>query len=51
MRKTILLLSGCLIILFCDSQTLQQIESKRVHLPNGWDLTPVGKDLPLVIFL
>jgi DNA-binding beta-propeller fold protein YncE len=29
------------------SQTLQQIESKRVHLPNGWSLTPVGKDLPL----
>ena len=54
MRKTILLLSGFLIILFCDSQTLQQLESKRVHLPNGWDLTPVGKsfalgDLPLNI--
>jgi YVTN family beta-propeller protein len=54
MRKTILLLSGCLIILFCESQTLHQLESKRVHLPNGWDLTPVGKsfalgDLPLNI--
>ena len=54
MRKTILLLSGCLIILFCESQTLQQLESKRVHLPNGWDLIPVGKsfalgDLPLNI--
>jgi len=54
MRNTILLLSGCLFILFCESQTLQQLESKRVHLPNGWDLTPVGKsfalgDLPLNI--
>ena len=54
MRKTILLLSGFLIAVLCDSQTLQQIESKRVHLPNGWDLTPVGKsialgDLPLNI--
>jgi YVTN family beta-propeller protein len=47
MRKTILALSGFLIILFCDSQTLQQLESKRVHLPNGWDLTPVGKSLAL----
>ncbi len=47
MRKTILLLSGSLIILFCDSQTLQQLESKRVHLPNGWNLTPAGKSLAL----
>ena len=47
MRKTILLFSGFLIILFCDSQTLQQLESRRVHLPNGWDLTPVGKNLAL----
>lgn len=29
------------------SQTVQQIESKRVGLPNGWSLTPVGKSLPL----
>src|SRR6185503_16369019 len=29
------------------SQTIQQIESKRVNLPNGWSLTPVGKSLPL----
>jgi YVTN family beta-propeller protein len=29
------------------AQTLQQLESKRVNLPNGWNLTPVGKSLPL----
>ena len=29
------------------SQTLQQIESKKVDLPNGWSLTAVGKSLPL----
>src|SRR5258705_13050058 len=29
------------------SQTLQQIESKKVDLPNGWSLTPIGKSLPL----
>ncbi len=29
------------------SQSLAQIESGRVTLPNGWSLTPVGKQLPL----
>jgi DNA-binding beta-propeller fold protein YncE len=29
------------------AQTLQQIESGRVSLPNGWKLTPVGKMLPI----
>jgi YVTN family beta-propeller protein len=29
------------------SQTLQEIESHSVSLPNGWRLTPVGKQLPL----
>ncbi len=29
------------------SQTLQSLESKRIQLPNGWSLTPVGKSLPL----
>jgi YVTN family beta-propeller protein len=38
------------VLVICSnlfSQNLQQIEAKRVHLPNGWSLTPVGKDLPL----
>jgi YVTN family beta-propeller protein len=38
------------VLIICSnlfSQTLQQIESKRVDLPNGWSLTPVGKNLPL----
>jgi DNA-binding beta-propeller fold protein YncE len=29
------------------AQTLSEIESRRVSLPNGWHLTPVGKLLPL----
>lgn len=44
------LFSLAVIIIFYQaafSQSLQQIESKRVHLPNGWALTPVGKSLPL----
>ncbi|MBC7720546.1 MAG: bifunctional YncE family protein/alkaline phosphatase family protein [Pedobacter sp.] len=30
-----------------QAQTLQQLEDKRVNLPNGWSLTPVGSSLPL----
>jgi YVTN family beta-propeller protein len=30
-----------------NAQTLKEIESGRVSLPNGWSLTPVGKILPL----
>lgn len=39
----ILILSGGLL----SAQTLQEMEAKRVTLPNGWKLTPVGKQLPL----
>jgi YVTN family beta-propeller protein len=42
----------CKIILFfltinLQAQSLTEIESHRVSLPNGWMLTPVGKMLPL----
>ncbi|MGY4536013.1 YVTN family beta-propeller protein [Mucilaginibacter sp. UYNi724] len=30
-----------------QAQDLATVESKRVRLPNGWSLTPVGKSLPL----
>ncbi|MFZ0282315.1 MAG: beta-propeller fold lactonase family protein [Bacteroidales bacterium] len=30
-----------------QSQTLTEIEAGRISLPNGWQLTPVGKILPL----
>lgn len=29
------------------SQTISEIESRRISLPNGWHLTPAGKMLPL----
>jgi YVTN family beta-propeller protein len=32
---------------FVCSQTLTQLEASRIHLPNGWSLTPVGTSLPL----
>ncbi len=30
-----------------SAQTLAELEKKRVGLPNGWSLTPVGKNIPL----
>jgi DNA-binding beta-propeller fold protein YncE len=48
--KTLILLIG--LILFAvvsqvSGQSLKEIESGRVSLPNGWKLSPVGKLLPL----
>ncbi len=38
----------CLLIFICSkAQTFKQLESRRVHLPNGWDLTPAGKSMTL----
>jgi YVTN family beta-propeller protein len=50
--KTVRIVILCLIVLIgftsnLQSQTLNEIESYRVTLPNGWQLTPVGKMLPL----
>ncbi len=44
-----------IVIVFCCvllsvtalAQTPQQLEAARVHLPNGWSLTPAGRSLPL----
>lgn len=30
-----------------SAQTLQQLQAKRILLPNGWSITPVGKSLPV----
>ncbi|HZY25670.1 MAG TPA: YncE family protein, partial [Bacteroidales bacterium] len=47
--KNLLLLQLILMIFIVrlPAQTLQEIESHAVSLPNGWRLTPVGKMLPL----
>jgi len=48
--KRTLILFLLIIIAFSanlSAQTLQEIESHAVSLPNGWRLTPVGKLLPL----
>lgn len=48
MKKAICLLS-CLLVftIMITAQTLSTMEAKRIGLPNGWSLTPVGKSLPL----
>jgi YVTN family beta-propeller protein len=47
--KKLLLLQTIMMIFIANlpAQTLQEIESHAVLLPNGWRLTPVGKQLPL----
>jgi YVTN family beta-propeller protein len=48
--KRSLILCKVFLIVFAinlQAQTLNEIESHRVTLPNGWKLTPVGKLLPL----
>ena len=47
MKKLFLVCFAFAISVYAISQTLQQMESRRVQLPNGWSLTPVGKSIPL----
>lgn len=47
MKKVFLAVLPLLALVVANSQTLSDVESKRVRLPNGWHLTPVGKSLPL----
>src|SRR5690242_19497621 len=51
MRKSILPISLLIILFFVagssSAQSLAELEQKRVGLPNGWSLTPVGKNIQL----
>lgn len=47
MRFFLCLIASGILSVTLYSQTLQVLESKRIQLPNGWSLTPVGKSLPL----
>ena len=52
--KNLLLTTFLIAFYFTQAQSLQDIEAKRVILPNGWGITPVGTsfhlgDLPLNI--
>ncbi len=46
MKKSFLVLT-IFLSYYSFGQTLQELESKRVNLPNGWSLTPVGNTLQL----
>ncbi len=40
----------CYFLIFAiatQAQTLKQLDDKRISLPNGWSLTPVGSSMPL----
>ncbi len=37
----------CIVVITLQAQTLLELDAKRVLLPNGWKLTPVGKTAPL----
>src|SRR5437016_2842787 len=45
--RIIVAISCILISTTCFGQTPQQLEAARVHLPNGWSLTPAGRSLHL----
>lgn len=47
MKKIFFLTLGFALSATCFTQSLQEIESKKVTLPNGWGLTPVGRSFPL----
>ena len=45
--KIVAIVSCLLISVSSLSQSIRQVESKKVMLPNGWGLTPVGRSFPL----
>lgn len=47
MKSFAFFLSVLLLSKTTFTQTLSQLETSRIHLPNGWSLTPVGKSIPL----
>ncbi|SEW36017.1 40-residue YVTN family beta-propeller repeat-containing protein [Chitinophaga sp. YR573] len=47
MRSILVILITLLPFADSFSQTAAQLEASRIHLPNGWSLTPVGEHLPL----
>ena len=47
MKKTFLLLGICILSIQSFSQSAAEIAKKRIVLPNGWGLSPVGSSLPL----
>lgn len=47
MKKLTLLAAAIMFMSATNAQSIADLESKRVMLPNGWALTPPGKQLPV----
>jgi YVTN family beta-propeller protein len=47
MKRAFLLITLTSLVFQIHAQTPDELSSRRVLLPNGWQLTPVGKILPL----
>lgn len=47
MYNKIFFLFSLVLCLSANGQTIQGVESNKVNLPNGWSLTPIGRNLPL----
>lgn len=47
MKKNLLFACTVFAALTVSAQSLKTLESKRIGLPNGWSLTPVGKSIPV----
>lgn len=47
MKKSALFCLTAILLNTGMGQTLPESENNRVQLPNGWSLTPVGKNIPL----
>ena len=47
MKKGFLFGLGFFLLFIANAQTIEQVESKKIVLPNGWGLTPVGRSFPL----
>ncbi|MCB9282841.1 MAG: bifunctional YncE family protein/alkaline phosphatase family protein [Lewinellaceae bacterium] len=45
--RLVLVLFFLALISSAFSQTLSELDARRLRLPNGWSLTPIGKNLPL----
>ncbi|MBC6489567.1 beta-propeller fold lactonase family protein [Flavihumibacter stibioxidans] len=46
-KITALLFVSAFLCLQTFGQTAEELENSRLKLPNGWSLTPVGKNIPL----
>lgn len=47
MYRKLFVAAFLLVSAFAHAQTVQQLLAKKVTLPNGWALTPIGRSFPL----